>query len=89
MDSQQQQNAPRNGKPIIHIEGPSYVETQWTVSVSIGPNHETFYGETEEEAQQQMEQYIDQQIAELEIFRTRLREILKKPKKSPWPDPES
>lgn len=89
MKDQQQQDELHEEKPIIHIEGPSYTETQWTVSVSIGPHHRTFYGETEEEAHKQMEQYIDQQITELEKFRSRLRELLGKPKRNLWPDKES
>ena len=88
MDSQQQQNESHDEKPIIRIEGPSYVETQWTVSVSIGPHQKTFYAETEAEAQQLTEQYIDHQIAELEQFRSRLRELLSKPKRNPWPGSE-
>ena len=86
-DGIQPQNDPHNGKPIIHIEGPSYAENQWTVSVSIGPHDETFYSETEE-AQRLLEQYIDREIAELEKFRSRLRELLTKPKRNPWPDQE-
>lgn len=87
MGSQQQQNDSHEEKPLIQIEGPSFTEEQWTISVSIGPNHRTFYGKTEEEAREQMERHTDQQIAELEKFRTRLRNILSQPKRDPWPDP--
>jgi hypothetical protein len=57
MDSQQQQNKALDEKPLIHIERPSYTATYWTVNVSLGSKHKTFHGETEEEAQQQMERY--------------------------------
>src|SRR6266849_1887507 len=87
MESQQHQNDAQDEKPLIQIEGPSYREEQWTISLSIGPNHRTFHGKTEEEAREQMEQHLDHQIAELERFRTRLRNILSQPKRDPWPDP--
>src|ERR1700682_3746624 len=35
-ESQQQQNDAHEEKPLIHIEGPGYSVTHWTVSVSIG-----------------------------------------------------
>jgi demethoxyubiquinone hydroxylase (CLK1/Coq7/Cat5 family) len=86
MESQQQQNDLHEEKPLVQIEGPNFSEEQWAISVSIGPNQKTFYGKTEEEAREQMEKHLDQQIAELEKFRTRLRNILSRPKKDPWPD---
>lgn len=79
----QQQNDLYEEKPLVQIEGPSYIEEQWTIRVSIGPNDKTFYGKTREEAQEQMEQHLDQQIAEIERIRTRLRGILSQPKKTP------
>lgn len=85
MESQQQNNT-HEENPIIQVEGPSYKEEQWTIRVSIGPNDRTFYGKTKEEAQEQMEQHLDQQIAEIERFRIRLRGILGQPKKDAWPD---
>ncbi len=56
MDSQQQQNGSQDEMPLIRICGPNFTVTQWTVRVGIGPHQKTFYTETEEEAQQQMEQ---------------------------------
>ena len=85
MENKQQDDL-HEEKPLVQIEGPSYTEEQWAISVSIGPDHRTFYGKTKEEAQEQMEQHLDQQIAEIERFRTRLRGILSQPKKDPWPD---
>lgn len=88
MDNQQQYNEPYEEKPLIQVVGPSYKDEQWTVSVAIGPKHTTLYGKTEEATREQMEQYLDQQIAELEKARTRLRELLERPKKNLWPDHE-
>jgi hypothetical protein len=70
---------------LIQIEGPNYIEAQWTVVINIGPKHQTLYAQTEQEAYEQIEQHLDQQIAEIEASRKQLRALLNQPKKHPWP----
>ena len=83
---EQQHNNPTYETSLVKIEGPTCVGGQWEIGIAIGPSHKTLYGQTPEEIREQTERHIEQQIAELEKSRLRLQEILKKPKKDPWPD---
>jgi hypothetical protein len=66
-------------KSAYQIESPIYQDGYWTASITLGQKHKTFYGETQEEVQRQVLDYLDQLLREIREARESIHKALEDP----------